>query len=210
MKTIKARSTYTEAIGLQLGIVGQEDATEHPLPEFTLKQERAERCQCVKVSFKKFGRQGVVIWCRRGGGAWEMLGIDLNTRMATQSETGMFTRLSPFVCWLTGLCAPFALGGCGQKAHYQAECELLKPQIEERSAFLQTIQDQISRADETVWGDSSQQSLKNKISELEGRIAVMEREIEPIRLKESEARAKATELAKELADYRSAHLDTKR
>lgn len=79
VKTIKARSTYTEAIGLQLGIVGQEDATEHPLPEFTLKQERAEGCQCVKVSFKKFGRQGVVIWCRRGGGAWEMLGIDLNT-----------------------------------------------------------------------------------------------------------------------------------
>jgi hypothetical protein len=79
VRTIKGSPGYTEAIGLQLRIVGQEDATEHPLPEFTLKQERGDGCQCVKVSFKKFGRQGVVIYSRRGGGAWEMLGIDLTS-----------------------------------------------------------------------------------------------------------------------------------
>jgi hypothetical protein len=77
VQKIKGCATYTEAIGLQLRIVGQEDAAEHPLPEFSLKLERGEGCQCVKVAFKKFGRQGVVIYSRRGGGAWEMLGIDL-------------------------------------------------------------------------------------------------------------------------------------
>jgi hypothetical protein len=77
VQTIKASPNYTEAIGLQLGIVGQEDAAEHPVPEFTLKVERGSGCECVKIIFKKFGRQGVVIYSRRGGGAWEMLAIDL-------------------------------------------------------------------------------------------------------------------------------------
>ena len=31
----------------------------------------------MKVVFKKYGRQGVIIFSRRGGAAWEMLGIDL-------------------------------------------------------------------------------------------------------------------------------------
>lgn len=82
VQTIKASPGYTEAIGLQLGIVGQEDAAEHPLPEFSVKVERggtAGSCECVKVVFKKFGRQGVVIYSRRGGGAWEMLAIDLSS-----------------------------------------------------------------------------------------------------------------------------------
>jgi hypothetical protein len=78
VQTIKASPNYTEAIGLQLGIVGQEDSAEHPLPEFTTEVERGSgSCQCVKIRFKKFGRQGVVIQSRRGGGAWEMLAIDL-------------------------------------------------------------------------------------------------------------------------------------
>lgn len=79
VQAIKSNPKYTEAIGLQLGIVGQEDATEHPLPEFSLKVERggSGSCECVKVTFKKYGRQGVVIYSRRGGGAWEMLAIDL-------------------------------------------------------------------------------------------------------------------------------------
>lgn len=77
VQAIKASPAYTEAIGLQLGVVGQEDTAEHPLPEFALEVERAEGCQCVKIRFKKFGRQGVVIHSKRGGGAWEMLAIDL-------------------------------------------------------------------------------------------------------------------------------------
>lgn len=79
VQTIKAAPAYTEALGLQLGVVGQEDSSEHPLPEFTLKVERGEGCECVRLNFRKFGRQGVVIYSRRGGGAWEQLGIDLTT-----------------------------------------------------------------------------------------------------------------------------------
>lgn len=79
VQAIKSRPAYTEAIGLQLGVVGQEDATLHPVPEFTLKKERGGGCECVKISFKKFGRQGVVIHSKRGGAAWEMLGIDLHS-----------------------------------------------------------------------------------------------------------------------------------
>jgi len=79
VQAIKANPNYTEAIGLQLGIVGQEDAAEHALAEFFLKVERSGGCECVKIVFKKFGRQGVVIYCKRGGGAWEMLAIDLSS-----------------------------------------------------------------------------------------------------------------------------------
>lgn len=86
VQTIKASPKYTEAIGLQLGIVGAEDAEEHPVPEFTLKVERGEGCECVKVMFKKFGRDGVVVWSRRGGGAWEKLGIDLNSPYLDERE----------------------------------------------------------------------------------------------------------------------------
>ncbi len=78
VQTIKASPNYTEAIGLQLGIVGSEDAAEHPLPEFTVNVERGGGCECVKIVFKKFGRQGVVIHSKRGtAGTWEMLAIDL-------------------------------------------------------------------------------------------------------------------------------------
>ena len=79
VQMIKASPNYTEAIGLQLGIVGSEDASENPLPTFTLKVERGEGCECVKVIFKKYGRQGVVIWSKRGNGGWEMLAIDLSS-----------------------------------------------------------------------------------------------------------------------------------
>ena len=77
VKAIKARPAYTETMGLQLGIVGEEDTAENPLPDFSLKIERAGGCECVKVIFKKYGRQGVVIYGRRGGGDWELLAIDL-------------------------------------------------------------------------------------------------------------------------------------
>ena len=81
VKAIKTRPGYTNTIGLQLGIVGQEDASEHLMPEFNLKLERqgTGACQCVRINFTKFGRQGVVIFSRRGGGDWEMLAIDLSS-----------------------------------------------------------------------------------------------------------------------------------
>ena len=77
VQTIKAAPNYTEAIGLMLGIVGAEDTAVHDVPEFSLKVERAGGCECVRVVFRKFGHDGVVIFCRRNGGAWEMLAIDL-------------------------------------------------------------------------------------------------------------------------------------
>ena len=79
VQTIKACPNYTEAIGIQLGIVGPEDSAEHDLPTFTLKVERGAGCECVRVAFKKFGRDGVAIYCRRNGGAWELLAIDLSS-----------------------------------------------------------------------------------------------------------------------------------
>ncbi len=79
VQTIKNSPKYTEAIGLLLGIVGAEDAGENPLPSFTLKVERGDECECVKIIFRKYGRQGVVIHCKRGGGAWDLLAIDLSS-----------------------------------------------------------------------------------------------------------------------------------
>lgn len=74
---IKRQPGYTDVIGYQLGIIGEEITEEHPVPEFTLIQERGEGCQCVKIRFYKYGHKGVVVFSRRAGGAWEMLGIDL-------------------------------------------------------------------------------------------------------------------------------------
>lgn len=121
----------------------------------------------------------------------------------------MSNRVSRAIRLLSGFSMQVAVCGCGQKANYQRECDLLKPQIEERSAYLQTVQDQIARADQTVWGNSSPQAVKNMISGLEGKVATIEKELEPIRAKEAEARKRAADLAKELADYRAAYLDNK-
>jgi hypothetical protein len=79
VQQIKKSSNYTHDIGLQLGIVGDEDTQEATTPEFSLALERhgLDSCECVKVRFKKHGHAGVVIYSRRGGGDWEMLAIDL-------------------------------------------------------------------------------------------------------------------------------------
>ncbi len=74
---LKRSPQYTDVIGQQLKIIGDEDAAEHLVPEFTLETERGGGCECVKVRFKKHGHKGVVVFCRRGNGDWEMLGIDL-------------------------------------------------------------------------------------------------------------------------------------
>ena len=77
VQTIKASPNYTEAIGLQLGIVGAEDTAENPVPTFALTLERNGTQQGVRVAFKKYGRDGVVIHSKRGGSPWELLAIDL-------------------------------------------------------------------------------------------------------------------------------------
>ncbi len=77
VQVIKTSPNYTEAIGLQLGIVGSEETAENLVPTFSLKVERGETSEVVRVIFRKYGRPGVAIYCRRGGGAWELLAIDL-------------------------------------------------------------------------------------------------------------------------------------
>jgi hypothetical protein len=79
VQTIKSTPTYTEAIGLQLGIVGEEDAADNPVPTFTVKVEAGESCQCVRITFKKYGHKGVAIYSQRGNGAMELIGIDLES-----------------------------------------------------------------------------------------------------------------------------------
>ena len=85
VKTIKSRPKYTETIGEQLGIIGEEDEVTETLPTFTISLTRVgPGPEAVRVDFKKFTRPGVVVWSRRGGGDWEMLGIDLESPYVDQ------------------------------------------------------------------------------------------------------------------------------
>lgn len=78
VQTIKASPKYTEALGLQLGIVGPEDVPPPAMsgPQFTLTVEQGAGSQIVRVKFKKSGHMGVAIYARRGAGDWVFLGID--------------------------------------------------------------------------------------------------------------------------------------
>ena len=72
---MKLSAGYTEAIGTDLGIVGAEQ-TEKALPKFSADLLQGAGCQCVKLSFAKYGHMGVYIESRRGTGAWEFQAID--------------------------------------------------------------------------------------------------------------------------------------
>jgi hypothetical protein len=48
---IKATGTYSEAIGTDLGIEGQEDTTVKPAPKFSAAAEQGGGCECVKLTF---------------------------------------------------------------------------------------------------------------------------------------------------------------
>lgn len=76
---IKAMPTFTENIGLQLGIIGPEDSTAHDFPKFTLKVLTGTGCDCMQVDFSKYGHKGVAVYCSVNGGPEELLGIDLAT-----------------------------------------------------------------------------------------------------------------------------------
>lgn len=78
VQDIKEAAGYTEQIGSDLGVVGSEDAADHPTPKFLLKIEQGSSCQCVRITFYKYGHMGVYIECRRGGSSaeWEFLTID--------------------------------------------------------------------------------------------------------------------------------------
>ena len=83
---IKLQPTYTDVIGQHLRIIGEEDTREHAYPDFNLTQERGDCCQCVKLRFKKYGHKGMVIFCKRGNGTWEMLSIDLASPYMDERE----------------------------------------------------------------------------------------------------------------------------
>lgn len=76
VRIIKADPNYTEAIGRDLGIIGSEDATEHPYPDFSLTLEAGSGNQQVRIDFTKYGHQGVWIESRVNNGAWAFLAID--------------------------------------------------------------------------------------------------------------------------------------
>ena len=76
MKTSAGYLANTAAIGADLIIIGAEDTTEHPSPEFKLKVQDGAGCQCARIDFTKFGHKGVWIECRRNGGAWEFVAVD--------------------------------------------------------------------------------------------------------------------------------------
>lgn len=77
VQIIKNSAGFTEAIGTDLGIVGAEDTSDHPLPKFTLKAELGDGCECVKIGIKRYDHMGVYIESRRGGqnAPWEFLTI---------------------------------------------------------------------------------------------------------------------------------------
>jgi hypothetical protein len=73
---IKLDPGYTEAMGQDLGIIGAEQG-EKSSPKLTAKPEQGDGCQCVRLTFAKYGHMGVHLESRRGpAGDWEFLGID--------------------------------------------------------------------------------------------------------------------------------------
>lgn len=75
VQRIKISAGYTPAIGQDLGIIGSQDNTEHPIPEFTATVERGTTAQRVRIGFTKYGHDGVSVESRHNGGAWEAIGI---------------------------------------------------------------------------------------------------------------------------------------
>lgn len=76
---IKAHAAYTPAMGADLQIIGPEDTSDHPTPEFKLKVVDGVDHQMVNIKFTKFGHDGVYIEFRRNGGAWSYLAVDTNS-----------------------------------------------------------------------------------------------------------------------------------
>ena len=76
-QVIKNSGTYTEQLGLELGVLGDEDATEDPsAPEFTATAEAGAGCQCVRLIFQKGSATGVYIEEKRGTGTGAFLAVD--------------------------------------------------------------------------------------------------------------------------------------
>ncbi len=75
VQRIKLSTGYNEAIGQDLDIIGSQDSSTHPVPEFTAISERGSHTERAKISFTKYGHDGVAIEGRINNGAWSALGI---------------------------------------------------------------------------------------------------------------------------------------
>ena len=76
VRLIKTRPGYTEAIGLDMGIVGSEEPAppppgDGPTPRITVTAIAGDTFQYVRCKFFKDGHQNVAFQCRRGNGDWE-------------------------------------------------------------------------------------------------------------------------------------------
>ena len=72
---IKIGASYTDSIGLDLGIVGGYDTKEHVTPDYSVTTERGAQIEQASISFTKFGHDGVSIEGRRNQGEWGFLAI---------------------------------------------------------------------------------------------------------------------------------------
>jgi len=80
IKVIKSRPGYTEAIGIDMGIVGSEEpppppAGDVPPPRITVTAISGDTFQYARCKFIKDGHQNVEFQGRRGNGDWEELGL---------------------------------------------------------------------------------------------------------------------------------------
>jgi len=77
VQKIKLSPNYTDSIGQDLGTVSVQVNTTHNVPEFTVDTQRGTGSdnEQVKLTFTKYGHDGVSIECRRNDGGWEIIGI---------------------------------------------------------------------------------------------------------------------------------------
>lgn len=75
VRVIKASLGFTEAIGIDMGIIGSEATEPEGPPEFTLDSIMGPDCHCGVVKFKKRGHMAVAIQGKIGAGAWVDLGV---------------------------------------------------------------------------------------------------------------------------------------
>lgn len=79
VQVIKGLPGYTEAIGLDMGIVGSEapetPPTDAPPPDITVKAVSGTSHQFAQIKFIKNGHEYLVVESRRNGGPWEQVGM---------------------------------------------------------------------------------------------------------------------------------------
>ncbi len=75
VQKIKLSPNYTDSIGQDLGTLAVQDNSTHLIPEFVVSTERGSDGERVKLTFTKYGHDGVSIESRRSDGAWEFLGV---------------------------------------------------------------------------------------------------------------------------------------